>query len=201
MADEKKAKKGQMTEKKKDIKKIIFLDRDGVINQDVNGYVTSWKDFKFIPESIKALKILADEGFDINIISNQAGVAKGLMKKRDLDAITKSMIAEFKKKGIDRVHTFYCTHQTSDNCYCRKPKAGLLMMAVKGKKINFRNTFFIGDNSRDIITGKTVGCKTILVLSGKTKKPDLKNLSVKPDFITKDLFTAVRKIVNQWKMS
>lgn len=174
--------------------KVIFLDRDGVINRDpgFGGYVTSWEMFEFLPGALKALKKLNQAGFEVIVISNQAGVSKGLYTQQELERLTKNMLQEIERAGgkIRAVH--YCRHQDSDNCNCRKPKTGLLTQAVKDLEVNFADTFFVGDNRRDILAAKAVGAKSIFVLSGNTT---LEKLDVKPDFIAKNLLEAVDNIV------
>ena len=105
--------------------KIIFLDRDGVINVEPGKdlYVMNWKQFKFLPGSIDAIKKLNRAGYKLFIISNQGGVSKGLFSQKDLDDITKKMLSEIEKAGgrIDGI--FYCTHKKEDDFNCRKPKA------------------------------------------------------------------------------
>lgn len=173
--------------------RIIFLDRDGVINKSPgnNGYVTSWREFKFLPRALKAIQRLTKEGFRIAIISNQAGVAKGLMTETDLNDITKNMLCRINKNGgiIDSVQ--YCIHRDEDNCGCRKPKTGLFKKALKEVGQDWMCKFFIGDSERDIGAGRNFGCKTILVLSGKTKGVDIKGLKIKPDFVAKDLYEGI----------
>jgi len=174
--------------------KIIFLDRDGVINRDsgFGAYVTSWKVFEFLPGSLLALKKLHQAGYRVIVISNQAGVSKGLYTKQDVDELTQNMQKEVAAAGgkLEAVH--YCLHQDSDNCDCRKPKTGMFAQATKGMEINFADTFFVGDSRRDVLAAKAIGAKSIFVLSGNTKLADL---DVKPDFIAKDLLNAVERII------
>ncbi|MFC1631537.1 D-glycero-beta-D-manno-heptose 1,7-bisphosphate 7-phosphatase [Candidatus Omnitrophota bacterium] len=172
----------------------IFLDRDGVINRDPGngGYVTSWGIFEFLPGSLQALKQLHQAGYNVIVISNQAGVAKGLYTKQALDQLTRNMQKEIAAAGGKLCSVNYCLHQDSDNCNCRKPKTGMLDRVARELDIDFSQTYFVGDNRRDILAGKAVGCRTIFVLSGNTK---LENLDVKPDFIAKDLLDAVNKII------
>jgi len=174
--------------------KAIFLDRDGVINRDAGfgGYITSWKVFEFLPGSLEALKKLNQAGFKVIVISNQAGVAKGLYSKEDLDELTQNMLKEIEASGGKIASVNYCLHQDEDNCDCRKPKTGMLTRVAHDMEIDFSNTFLIGDSRRDILAGKAVGCKTIFVLSGNTK---LENLDVKPNFIAGNLLEAINKIV------
>ena len=174
--------------------KAIFLDRDGVINRDpgFGGYVTSWKEFEFLPGSLEAIKRLNQSGYEVIVISNQGGVAKGLYALKDLDKITKNMLGEIEKAGgkISSVH--YCPHKDEDDCDCRKPKTGLFSQATKGLQVNFADTFFVGDNRRDVLAAKAIGSKSIFVLSGNTK---LEELDVRPNFVARDLLEAVEKIV------
>lgn len=174
--------------------KVIFLDRDGVINRDpgFGGYVTGWDVFKFLPGSLEALKKLHEANFEVIVISNQAGVAKGLYTQKDLDILTVNMCKEVERAGGKIRGVYYCPHQDEDNCHCRKPKTGLFPQATAEFDIDFSKTYFIGDNRRDMLAGRAIGCKNIFVRSGNTK---LEDLDVKPDFIVSDLLEAVEKIV------
>ena len=92
--------------------RVIFLDRDGVINKypGDRNYVNNWKEFKFIPGSIGAIKMLNASGFRIFVVSNQAGVAKGLYSFEDLEYINKKMNAALKKEGAYLSGIYYCIH-------------------------------------------------------------------------------------------
>ena len=181
--------------------KFIFIDRDGVINKDPEGwpphsYVTRWEDFHFLPGVLEALKRLTENDYKVVIISNQAGISKGIYTKEKLDEITKKIFKEIEKKGA-KIHSIqYCIHKKEDNCDCRKPKASLFYKATQGLKGDFSKTYFIGDTKRDIEAGKEAGCRTILVLSGKTKDiKETEGWNIKPDFIKKDLKEAVDIII------
>lgn len=179
---------------------IIFLDRDGVINKDpmhsVYGYVTKWEEFKFLPGAKHAIRKLTEAGYVIYVISNQAGIARGYFTLRALKDISKRMLKEIVKSGGKIAGVFYCPHRDEDNCDCRKPKAGLFRKALRRRKINLKNTFFIGDGIRDIQAGHAAGCKTILVLCGKTSLKDKKKWKAKPDYIKKNLLDAVNWLLN-----
>ena len=174
--------------------KVIFLDRDGVINKDpgFGGYVTSWQKFEFLPGSLEALRKLNQAGYEVIVLSNQAGVAKGLYTLKDLDEISTNMTREIEKAGgkISSVH--YCPHRDEDNCGCRKPKTGMFHKATEGLEVDFADTFFVGDNKTDVLAAKDIGCRSIFVLSGITK---LEDLDVRPDFVARDLLEAVDKII------
>lgn len=176
------------------ISKFVFIDRDGVINRDPQEklYVTSWADFHFLPGSVEALKKLTERGYKIAIISNQAGVSKGIYTMEKLNEITQNMLKELNSGGASIYSVQYCIHRDTDNCDCRKPRIGLFKKAAEGINVNFGNTYFVGDTKSDIEAGKAIGCKTILVLSGKTKNAkEANDWPSKPDFIVKNLQAAV----------
>ncbi|MFC1658182.1 D-glycero-alpha-D-manno-heptose-1,7-bisphosphate 7-phosphatase [Candidatus Omnitrophota bacterium] len=176
--------------------KVVFLDRDGVINEYPGDtrYVTSWQEFRFLPDAKEALKRLTQAGYKIFIISNQAGVSKGIYIQEALEVMTTKMLAELNQAGAEISGVYYCLHRDEDNCSCRKPKAGLLEKALKEHDIPreaLESAFFVGDSIRDVQAGKSAGCKTILVFSGKEKPGNLTGWPLQPDFTAKDLLEAV----------
>lgn len=180
--------------------KFIFLDRDGVINREPReftntSYVTRWEDFHFLPGSLLALHELTKRGYQIVIVSNQAGVSRGIYTKAALDSITRKMVSEIESHGGKLYSVQYCIHINEDNCDCKKPKTGLVTMATQGQNVDFSKTYLVGDAERDIVTGKRLGCKTILVLTGKTRgRHEADDWQVKPDFIVNDLNAATKVV-------
>lgn len=184
--------------------KVIFIDRDGVINKDPGGwtehsYVTRWEDFHFLEGSLQALALLKKSGFRVVIISNQAGVGKGFFTKEELDRVSSRMLASIRKHGGMIENIYYCLHKKEDNCDCRKPKTGMLEAAIKRYGVAPRETYFIGDSLVDVTAGFKLGIETVLVLSGKTLLEDLRGWDVKPDHIFKDLLEAARWIISKEK--
>ncbi len=99
------------TKRRRKIKKLIFIDRDGVINHDViGGYITRWKDFKFISGSLSALRKLARHQYQVAIVSNQAGIGDGIYPKKVLLEITKKMLGIMEKSKIKISGIYYCLH-------------------------------------------------------------------------------------------
>jgi len=177
--------------------KVIFLDRDGVINKFPGDmlYVTRLGSFRFLPRAKKAISLLSKEGFKIFVVSNQAGVGSGVYNQKTLDSITDKMLNDIQQDGgrIDKV--YYCTHRKDTDCSCHKPKPGMLKQAAKEFKFNLKNAYFIGDTIIDVLTAQSVGCKSILVLTGKEKHTNQKDWEAKPDFVFKDLFEAAKFLV------
>ena len=177
--------------------KIIFLDRDGVINKYPGDrlYVTNLKDFKILKGSLTAIKDLTRVGFKIFVISNQAGVAKKLYSKKMLKKITDYMLKRVRKNGGRIQKVFYCLHAQDLNCPCRKPKTGLLKKATRGMSVDLQNCYFIGDSLMDVKTGRNFGCKTVLVLSGRERLQNAPGWDVAPDFVAKNLLDAAHHIL------
>jgi histidinol-phosphate phosphatase family protein len=179
--------------------KIVFLDRDGVINKYPGDklYVTSLRKFRFLPKVKEAIGLLSKNKFKIFVVSNQAGVGKGTYSQRTLDGITSYMLEEVIKSNghIDKV--YYCTHRKDAGCSCRKPKPGMLKKAAKEFKFNLKNAYFVGDTIRDVFTAKNAGCNSMLVLSGKEKLKDRHSWETLPDLIFKDLFEAAKFLIKQ----
>jgi len=143
--------------------KAVFLDRDGVINRKLeNDYVKSWDEFQFLPGVIEAIKAINEKGSLVIVVTNQRGIAKGLMTVKDLGEIHQRMLKELKKHGARIDDIFYCPHDISDNCNCRKPKPGMLIQAQRKWDINFAQSYIIGDSNSDIEAGQRVGCRGIL---------------------------------------
>jgi histidinol-phosphate phosphatase family protein len=182
--------------------KVIFLDRDGVINNYPGDteYVKSWGEFRFLPAAKSGLKRLNDAGFQLFVISNQAGVSKGIYSQETLDLITKNMLKELDDHGIHIAGVYYCTHREEDNCLCRKPKTGLIDMVVAKLKDELlepelKMSYFIGDTLRDIKTGRAAGLKTILLFSGREKPENKTKWAILPDYTAPDLDKAADLIL------
>ena len=178
-------------------KKLIFLDRDGVIIRfpGVGRYVTRWSQFRFVPKSRQAIALLTKAGYEVVVISNQGCLSRGLLSRAMLTRMTHSMKKQVEKMGgrLDQVR--YCPHQSADRCECKKPKQALVRRALRRRRMDMRSVFFIGDSEEDMGAGKNAGCRTILVLSGRNKRSDVAALAVKPDVVKKNLWEAVHWIL------
>ena len=177
--------------------KIVFLDRDGVINKYPGDrlYITSLKKFRFLPRAKKAIALLNKNGFKIFVASNQAGVGKGTYAQKTLDAITAKMLKGIEQRGGKITKVYYCMHRKDAGCSCRKPKPGLLKKAAREFKINLRGSYFVGDTIRDVLTAHAVGAKSILIFSGKEKLSNQNSWEAKPDFVFKDLLAAAKFLI------
>jgi D-glycero-D-manno-heptose 1,7-bisphosphate phosphatase len=173
-------------------KRAVFLDRDGVINRKMpeGDYVKDWSEFFFLPGVFEALEILKCKDILTIIITNQSCIAKGIISEKQLQDIHGKMQREIQihNGNIDAI--YFCPHDISDRCDCRKPKPGLIFKALdefwKNKiKINFNKSFLIGDSESDIIAGQAAGLATIMIGS---------SLGF-PATPIKNLLEAVKKII------
>jgi D-glycero-D-manno-heptose 1,7-bisphosphate phosphatase len=172
------------------VKRIVFLDRDGVIVRfpGKGKYVTRLSQVRLIPRAARALALLTKAGYEINVISNQGCVSRGLITRSQLKRFTDVMLKGVRAAGGRIRRVYYCLHQASDGCACKKPGTLLLKKAVGARRIDRRTIFFVGDSAEDIGAGKNFGLRTVLVLSGRNKRRDVRSLGIRPDFVKKDLW-------------
>lgn len=143
--------------------KIAFLDRDGVINQKphqderVTNYVTSADLFKFNPGIFETLGNLSQKGYRFVVVTNQRGIARGLMTEGDLASIHEHMKTGLRERGIEILDIFYCPHGDKDACVCRKPKPGMLAEATKKYNIDLAKSVLISDSMHDVEMGEKFG--------------------------------------------
>jgi D-glycero-D-manno-heptose 1,7-bisphosphate phosphatase len=145
----------------------IFLDRDGVIIENRAAYVRAWEDVAFIPGALAALAEAARGEHAIVMVSNQAGIGKGLIPPEVSEAINAAIRAEVERAGgrIDGI--YICPHTEADACDCRKPKPGLLLRAARELGLDLSRSWMIGDALTDLQAGQAAGARSVLVLTGR----------------------------------
>jgi histidinol-phosphate phosphatase family protein len=144
----------------------IFLDRDGVINENRSDYVKSWSEFLFLPGSLEAIAKLTQAGHRLIVCTNQAGIAKGTISQKTIEEIHRRMLAEVARAGGYIEKVYYCPHAKDEQCGCRKPQPGLLLRARDELGLDMNKAIFIGDSITDIRAGLAAGVSCILVLTG-----------------------------------
>ncbi len=144
----------------------IFLDRDGVINENRADYVKSWQEFRFLAGSREAIAQLTRAGHRIVVCSNQAAIARGMLAVETVEDIHRRMMAEIAKAGGNVEKVYYCPHGKDENCECRKPRPGMLLRARDELDVNLKDAVFVGDSMTDVRAGLAAGVHTILVLTG-----------------------------------
>jgi len=182
------------------LKKVIFLDRDGVINQDSAGYVKNWSEFHFIPGSLGALKRLNDADYTVLVITNQSGVNRKLIPQPILDDIHTGMRRAVTAHGGCINDIFFCPHLPDEGCGCRKPKPGMILEAKKRYAVDLSSAHMIGDSAKDMECARNAGCGTAVLVGTGNGKEALKTLQQRknpPDFVADDLLQAVNWILGK----
>jgi D,D-heptose 1,7-bisphosphate phosphatase len=176
-------------------KKAIFLDRDGVINKEVN-YLSAPNEFELLDGTAQALKILKEQGFLLIVITNQSGLARGYFSEETLKEIHDKMTRLLKEEGVNLDDIFYCPHhpEFTGECSCRKPKPGMILEAQERYNIDLSHSYMIGDTPSDIKAGINAGCKTVFVLTGHGSESEAEIDTVAPDYIYPNLFEFAKSL-------
>ncbi len=185
----------------------IFLDRDGVLIEDVHLLVNP-RDIRVLEGVPQALRDLKDAGLKLIVVSNQTVVARGLIAEQEVYAINAKMEHFLEQTGGPHLDGFYfCPHHPNATlpayriaCECRKPRPGLLLRAAREHKLGLGGSFAVGDRITDIIAGTRAGCRTVLVQTGKHRAPPIEtaeplNKSVQPDHVCPNLTAAAEWIL------
>ena len=147
-------------------KKAIFLDRDGVVNKEVN-YLFKKEDFEFIDGIFDACIYFQNLGYIIIIVTNQSGIARKYYSENDYQTVTKWMLRQFEDNGIEILNVFHCPHGPDSTCDCRKPKPGMFLKAKDKHNTDMGKSWLIGDKEVDVIAANAAGIEnTILVRTG-----------------------------------
>ncbi len=170
--------------------RAIFLDRDGVINKDKN-YLYRKEDFEFIDGVFEACQYFQKLGYQLIVVTNQSGIARGYYQERDFHKLNQWMIEQFSDNGIKILDVFFCPHGPESTCNCRKPKPGMLLEAKIKYNIDMRDSWIIGDNEADISAANASGIlNTILVKTGH----DIDEANSSAGFILKSIKDSIEII-------
>ena len=148
--------------------KAIFLDRDGVINQERKDYVKNIEEFIIFENVSDAISLIKNHNFLVILITNQSAVNRKLLTIENLDKIHEKLQNYLKMHNTSFDHVYFCPHMPKENCNCRKPKPGLIIQAKNDFKIDLSQSFMIGDSQTDVEAAESVGCKGILLKQNQT---------------------------------
>lgn len=162
------------------LKKAIFLDRDGTLNPDP-GYISNPDDFNLFPGVGESLKKLKDAGYLLILITNQSGIARGLISTEQLNSIHRKLSIILNKYEVKLDAIYYCPHHPDfpdskgiAECNCRKPKPGLILKALADWNIDVESSYMLGDKLSDINTGINSGIKPVFI--GNSLPEGIKNI-------------------------
>lgn len=148
--------------------KAVFLDRDATVTVGVPKYerVDSIEKVELLPNTLKALELLDTLDFMVFFVTNQAGLAEGLITQKDFNDINGKALELTSPSGIHVIKTYVCPHGEQDKCECRKPSPKMLQDAAREYDIDLSRSYMIGDRHSDVMTGKNAGTKTVFVKTG-----------------------------------
>ncbi len=163
----------RLTERYLAHKRILLIDRDGTINARPPRaeYVTSWDKFHWVEETVEGMKELAAQGFRFIVLSNQAGIARGMLDAGVVDAVNARMCEELGRLGIDILSVYVCPHHWDDGCDCRKPAPGMFFQASADHQLRMDRTIYVGDDSRDSVAAYNADCLSMLVGAERNSAP------------------------------
>ena len=163
-------------------KKILLLDRDGVINHkpETGRYVTNVEEFRTKADSMAAIAWLALQGFKFIVISNQAGLARGMVSEEDLSVIHDRMRQIFRSNDADLLDILVCPHHWDERCICRKPLPGMIYDAAARHRFSPSDVCFVGDDIRDAQAAVAAGSTPVLI---GQHEPSLNNVPTFMSFL------------------
>ena len=148
--------------------KAIFLDRDGVINQERKDYVKKLDEFIILDKTSDAINIIKNHGFLVIIITNQSPINRKLLSVETLNKIHEKLQSYLERYDTSFDGVYFCPHTPSENCECRKPKPGLIVQAVTDFQIDLSQSYMIGNSETDLQAARNAGCKGILLKKNQT---------------------------------
>jgi D-glycero-D-manno-heptose 1,7-bisphosphate phosphatase len=165
----------------------VFLDRDGVINRPPPDglYIASPDDFILLPGVVEAICRLNHSGFRVFVVTNQRGIARGLVSAQIVEEIHAWLQQAVCDSGGSIDHIYVCPHDAPDGCACRKPKPGMLQQAARVYSLHLASCWMVGDKASDIAAGRAAGCRTVLMSGSRDTTADFSaaNLAAAVDYI------------------
>lgn len=177
--------------------RTIFIDRDGVINVNRPDHVKTWDEFEFLPGALGGLSLLASHDYRVIVLTNQAAVNRGLITRTELVRMHDAMARTVAAHGGRVEAVLVCPHRPDEGCACRKPAPGLLLHAQRRFAVRLADALLIGDHPDDMEAARRAGCRSLLVLSGRTQ--ELGAVALPPSCIAvmPDLVAAAQHILSQ----
>ena len=143
--------------------KAVFFDRDGVINVD-HGYVSKQEDFTFVDDIFPVMRLLAEKGYTLIVVTNQSGIGRGYYTEEDFQTLTSWMLSRFAEEGVEISAVYHCPHSPEADCACRKPATGMLLQAISEHSVDPAESWMVGDKDSDMGAADAAGiCNRVLL--------------------------------------
>lgn len=162
-----------------DASRLVILDRDGVINHDSDAYIKSLDEWVPYPSSIEAIARLSQAGWTVTVATNQSGIARGYYDELTLTSMHNELRRQVTEAGGEIAHIVHCPHGPADCCSCRKPLPGLLEQIRDTLGLaSLEGSWMVGDSLRDLKAGEVMGCRPVLVRTGKGQRTEAKGVGL-----------------------
>ena len=180
-------------------KKILLIDRDGTINKKAppGEYITTWGDFEYIPDTHSAMMELSKVGFEFIVITNQAGIARGLVSEEAVADIHNRMVDSLAAEGVIVRDVYVSPHHWDENSFDRKPAPGMFFKAAREHLIRLDHCLYVGDDERDCMAAANAGCGMVFLSDG-VAKPPISEIPV-PFIQAESLTAAAATVVAQYE--
>lgn len=177
--------------------KAFFLDRDGVINVELDHYLFNPEEAVLLPGVVPALKRMHEHGFLVIVVTNQAGVARGIYAEKDVHAVHERIRELLNAGGADVDGFYYCPHhpEYGPPCTCRKPEPGMLLAACRDFNIDPARSAMVGDRLSDIAAGRAAGCRTCYLVKTGYGATVLRNEDTRGIHVAEDLEDVVNRFL------
>ncbi len=177
----------------------VFLDRDGVLIENKENYVRTWEDVEVFEQALVACREISEAGFPIIVVTNQSSIGRGILTYETVLAIHNRVIDVFRAAGANVLSSYICHHSPTEDCDCRKPKAGMLFQGAKEHNIDLERSFMVGDALTDMQAARTAGAQGILVRTGRgsTQEALMDGETDNGWIVCNDLLEASRYIVGR----
>jgi D-glycero-D-manno-heptose 1,7-bisphosphate phosphatase len=182
----------------------VFLDRDGTIIREAD-YLRRPEQVRLLPHVADALRRLQDAGFALVLVTNQSGIARGLLTEADLAGVHDLLRARLARRGVHLDAIYYCPHHPEATnlryrraCTCRKPAPGMLLQAAEHLDLDLTRSFAVGDSERDLVAGRAAGCRSVLVRTGYGRRTEAERaVDLPADYIADSPSEAADWILSQ----
>ena len=179
-------------------RRAVFLDRDGTLIHDRPGFYLHHPDqIRFYRGVFEGLRRLSAAGYELVVVSNQSGIARGFLDEPMLRKVHGRLLAALRREGVRLAGIYYCPHHPEDACACRKPKTTMVLRAARRHRLALEGSFMVGDKQVDVELGKALGVRTALLLTGHGRKQGAGRLKPRPDLVARGFLEAARWILRE----
>lgn len=169
-----------MAEKTPALRRTLFLDRDGVVIEDV-GYPSDPADVRLLDGGLRGMAQISQAGWCLVLVSNQSGVGRGLVTHEQAEAVHRQVVDELEAGGVSLDGAYYCFHAPDDGCECRKPSPALLLQASQDLSLDLSRSVLVGDRESDLEAGRRAGCRVVAFAPNRSGASSAGDLSA-PDW-------------------